>query len=137
MCFFAHVFFLMCFFTTHNYNYASHQSICYDDVGINQYAIIIFACNFLWEKLFFHHGFNYVPIIFLVTLQLKQLSAVENVKTTINWLETIRNKWTKDNSIWVNIAYILHGTIYSIFACYMRTVQSKFRNYIISIFLDF
>ena len=30
---------------------------------------------------------------------------------------------SKGSSIWVNIAYILHGTIYSIYAYYMRTVQ--------------
>ena len=33
----------------------------------------------------------------------------------------------------LNIAYILHGTIYSIFAYYMRTVQSNFRNLITSL----
>ena len=36
------------------------------------------------------------------------------------------------NSIGVNIAYILHETIYFIFAYYMRTVQSNFRNLIIA-----
>jgi len=61
----------------------------------------------------------------------KQLSAVENEITTTNWLETIRNKESKGSSIWVNIAYILHGSIYSIFAYFMRTVQSNFRNLII------
>ena len=31
---------------------------------------------------------------------------VENImKTTINWFETLRNKQSKDHSIWVNIAY--------------------------------
>ena len=36
----------------------------------------------------------------------KQLSAVENVITTINLLEIFRNKESKGSSIWVNIAYI-------------------------------
>ena len=40
----------------------------------------------------------------------------------------ILNKESKDISIWGNIAYILHGTIYFIFAYYMLTVQSNFRN---------
>ena len=48
-----------------------------------------------------------------------------------NWLEIIWNNESKGSSIWVNIAYILHGTIYSIFAYNMRTVQSNFRNLII------
>ena len=67
----------------------------------------------------------------------KQLSAVENVKTTINWIETIRNNESKGSSIWVNIAYILHGTIYSTFAYYMRTVQSNFRNLITTYYARF
>ena len=56
----------------------------------------------------------------------------ENVKTTINWLETFKIKESKGSSIWVNVAYILHGTIYSIFAYYMWTIQSNFRNLITS-----
>ena len=43
-------------------------------------------------------------------------TAFENMKTSINSLETIRNKESKGSSIWVNITYTLHGTIYSIFA---------------------
>ena len=67
------------------------------------------------------------------TKSLKQLFAVENVKTRLNLLESIRNKESKDRSIWVNITYILHGTIYSVFAYYMRNVQSNFRNHIIKV----
>ena len=44
------------------------------------------------------------------------------MKTTINCLETIRNKELKCRSIWVKITYILH----SIFINYMRTVYSIF-----------
>ena len=40
----------------------------------------------------------------------------------------VSNKESKGSSIRVNIAYILHGTIYYIFAYYMRTVQSYFRS---------
>ena len=61
----------------------------------------------------------------------------KNMKTMINWLETIRNKETKSSSLWVNVAYILHGTIYCIFAYYMRTVQSNFRNFVIFKSLQF
>ena len=48
----------------------------------------------------------------------------------IDWFS--RNNESKGSSIWVNIAYILHGTIYSIFAYYMWTIQSNFRNLITS-----
>ena len=50
---------------------------------------------------------------------------------TINWLQTIRYKESRGNSIWVSIAYILYGTIYSIFVYYMQTVQPNFRNLLI------
>ena len=53
------------------------------------------------------------------------------VFTFLTAFSTIRNKESKGSSIRVNIAHILHGTIYSILAHYMRTVQSKFRHLII------
>ena len=52
----------------------------------------------------------------------------KNVKTMINWLETVGYKESKGSSIWVNIANIPHGTNYQLFAC-MRTFQSTFRNH--------
>ena len=62
----------------------------------------------------------------------KQLSAVENVKITINWLANIRNKESKGSSLWVNIVYILTwNNIFHFCLLYMRTVQSNFRNVIV------
>ena len=55
----------------------------------------------------------------------------QSLDLTLTEKKTIRNEISKGSSIRVNIAYILHGTIYSIFAYYMRTVQSNFRNLII------
>ena len=37
------------------------------------------------------------------------------------------NKHSKGQSLWIDIAYVYHGTIYSTIA-YMRTVQYSFRN---------
>ena len=55
---------------------------------------------------------------------------LHHVSITNNWLEIIRNKESRGSSIRVKITYVLHGTIYSIFPFYMRTVQSNIRNLI-------
>ena len=67
-------------------------------------------------------------IEFPLLFELMQFTCIQFISNSFKlFLETIRNKESKVSRMWVNIACILHGTMYSIFAYYMRTVQSNFR----------
>ena len=47
------------------------------------------------------------------------------MKTTINWLEILRNRQSKGRSIWVNIAYVFNTEQYIPLIAYMRIVNSS------------
>ena len=84
--------------------------------------------NYAYCRDFFFHALYWkVPII-----------KKKMIKMTINLIETLRNKISKGYSIWVNIAYYSHGTIYSIIAflyvnhsvefwkCFMNILHYRF-----------
>ena len=66
----------------------------------------------------------YTVISFLKFYWTVRIKAIEKkMKTTINWLETLRNKQSKGHSIWVNIAYVFNMEQYALLIAYMQAVQ--------------